>query len=171
MKLTKMVATLAISSLVISASAQTGSSPGAAPDLGAGPCMGSYGHVDPQQMREHMGARMAQRSKVLHDKLKLNADQEAAWKAMEAAWKPPADQKRLDIAEMEKLTAPERMEKMIERMKQHQETMGIRLNAVKAFYGTLSPEQQKTFDEETLAHWKKLGERRKARRGAKPGAP
>jgi hypothetical protein len=132
--------------------------------------MEADGHGDLQKMKERMGARMAQRAKVLHEKLKLNADQEPAWKAMEAAWKPPAEQKRLDIAEMGKLTAPERMEKMIERMKQHQETMGIRLNAVKAFYGMLSPEQQKTFDEETLAPWKKLSERIKgAKRGAKPG--
>ena len=132
--------------------------------------MEADGHWDPQKMKGRMAARMAQRAKVLHGKLKLNADQEIAWKDLETAWKPPADQKRLDIAEMEKLTSPERMEKMIERMKQHQEMMGIRLNAVKAFYGKLSPEQQKTFDQETLAPWKKLGERRMgAKRSAKAG--
>jgi hypothetical protein len=172
MKPMKTILALALSGLMMSAFAQMG--PGANPDPGSGPYMGAMGdggYMQPEQMRERMGARMAERAKELHDKLKLNADQDAAWKAMVAAWKPPTDQKRLDIAEMEKLTAPERMEKIMERLKQHEETFGMRLEAVKTFYNKLSPEQKKTFDQETLDNWKKRNEhRRNAKRGPRPQA-
>lgn len=163
MKPIKTLLALALSGLVMSAFAQMGPGSAAGPD--SHNCMGGH-----QSMREHMGERMAQRAKVLHDKLKLNPDQEEAWKTLQSAMKPPAEHKRLDMAEMEKLTAPERMEKMQEQMKQHQEAMGTRLQAVKAFYAKLSPEQQKTFDQESLAPWKKAAERRNAKRGAKPAA-
>ncbi len=175
MKMIQMILALSLSSLVMSASARMDPGPGADADIAGFPCMEAGKHGDPQKMKERIGDCMAKRAQVVHDKLNLNSDQEVAWKAMETAMKPPADRKRLDIAEMEKLTAPERMEKMIEQMKLHEETMGVRLNAVKEFYAKLSLEQQKTFDKETLAPWKKLGERAKARHAAamhgdKPGA-
>lgn len=162
MKPIKTLLALTLSGLVMSASAQMGPGPE------GHPCMEGRGPWGHQSMKEHMGERMAQRAKLLHDKLKLNPDQEEAWKALQSTMKPPAERKHLDMAEMEKLTAPERMEKMLEQMKQHQEAMGTRLQAVKAFYAKLSPEQQKTFDQESLAPWKKFAERRNAKRDAKP---
>jgi len=154
-----MLLALALSGLAMGASAQMG--PGAeSGHMGFGPCA-EGGQWKPEKM-QRMAARRAAHAKELHDKLQLNAEQETAWKTMEAAMKPAAERKRLDIAEMEKLTAPERMEKMIERMKQHEATMGARLDAVKAFYAVLSPEQRQIFDRETLAAWKKRSEKYRA---------
>ncbi|MGV3742533.1 MAG: Spy/CpxP family protein refolding chaperone [Burkholderiaceae bacterium] len=99
---------------------------------------------DPAKFKERMEKRQAE----LHDKLKLTANQEAAWKTFTASMTPAVGHaKRPDRAEMEKLTAPERMEKMLERSKQRQDAMASRLTAVKKFYAQLTPEQQKVFDE------------------------
>ena len=56
---------------------------------------------------------------------------------------------RWNQSAMAKLTSPERMEIMVERMKERENQMAAQLNALKTFYATLSPEQQKIFDAET----------------------
>mgnify|MGYP000084155066 CR=1 FL=1 len=59
----------------------------------------------------------------------------------------------------------ERAERMLERMRAHQSAMADHVAQLKAFYGQLSPEQQKIFDD---AH---RGERRGMRgRGMGPAA-
>ena len=91
----------------------------------------------------------------LKAKLKITASQEAAWNTFADSMKPPADMmgKRPDRAEMEKLTTPERIDKMQALHKEHMAAMEAMMNkhaeATKAFYAVLSPEQQKTFDAET----------------------
>ena len=92
-----------------------------------------------------------QRSAALHDRLKLNAEQEKAWTAYLAvmdrnidSWKP------LYRADLEKMTAPERLQAMIDRMKIHEKEMTDQLAALKTFYAKLTPEQQKIFDNESL---------------------
>ena len=100
---------------------------------------------DPAKFKERMEKRQAE----LHDKLKLTANQEAAWKTFTASMKP-ADRgqaQRPDRAEWDKLSAPERMEKMLERSKQRQDAMATRLSAMKTFYAQLTPEQQKVFND------------------------
>jgi len=85
----------------------------------------------------------------LHDKLKLTAQQEPAWKKFTAN-NPMADKAaRPDPAEMQKLNAPQRLEKGLEHMKTMETRMTEHLAALKEFYATLTPEQQKTFDEQT----------------------
>jgi Spy/CpxP family protein refolding chaperone len=99
------------------------------------------------QFDARMKERAAQRQAELHDALKLSPAQEAAWQAFSARMtsdQPPA---RPDRAEMEKLPAPERMERGLAMMQEHQKRMGERLAAVKEFYAVLTPEQQKVFDE------------------------
>lgn len=121
---------------------------GQAPVAGAqeGPArMHKHHKHDPAKFKERMEKRQAE----LRDKLKLTQNQEAAWKTFTASMAPAADRaKRPDRAEMEKLTAPERMEKMLERSKQRQDAMAARLQAVKKFYAQLTPEQQKVFNDE-----------------------
>lgn len=85
----------------------------------------------------------------LHADLKLAPDQEAAWKA----WSAPIQQRaatmkerRPDFEAMSKLPAPERMEKMLERMKEHEKEMEAGLVATRSFYATLTPEQRQVFD-------------------------
>jgi protein CpxP len=103
-----------------------------------------HGKFDPAKFKEHM----AKRQKELHDKLKLTAAQEPAWATFTAAVAPPADMgKRPDRAEWDKLSAPERMEKRLGMMKEHEARMASRLQATKTFYAQLTPEQQKVFND------------------------
>lgn len=87
----------------------------------------------------------------LHDKLKLTAQQESAWKKFTANQTVVDKTARPDPAEMQKLNAPQRMEKGLERMKSMETKMTEHLAALKEFYAVLTPEQQKVFDEQTPA--------------------
>lgn len=130
----------------------------AALTLGAGPALAYKGDCGPMgygmygqgsgSKAERMQERYQARHEQLHKELKLTEAQEPAWKAFSeksgpraAGWQGP------DREAMSKLTAPERMEKMLEMSKQHQAFMSERLEALKAFYAVLTPEQQKIFDE------------------------
>jgi Zn-finger nucleic acid-binding protein len=63
--------------------------------------------------------------------------------------KPPADAKWPDRAEIDKLTTPERLDKMRELRKQRDAQMDKRDEATRTFYATLSAEQKKIFDANT----------------------
>jgi protein CpxP len=93
-----------------------------------------------------MAERMARHQAMLHDKLKLNASQEAAWKTYAAAVTPPPGQGRERI-DWEKLSAPERLERMLAMMREHEVQMGTHLAAMKTFYATLTPLQQQIFND------------------------
>lgn len=117
---------------------------------------GKQGNQDKQAKYEKRGERMqeymAKRQTELHAKLKLSATQEPAWKAYTTSMTPPTMEQRQaqrpDRAAMQNMPAPQRMEAMLERMKQNQTRMESHLAALKTFYATLTPEQQKTFDAE-----------------------
>lgn len=98
----------------------------------------------PEQMKE----RHAKRQAALHDKLRLTPAQEPAWNSFAEKMKPGTRPARPDRAELEKLPAPERMERMLAMMKEREKKMADRLAVVKEFYAVLTPEQQKTFNEE-----------------------
>ena len=98
---------------------------------------------DPAKMEKMHEKHLA----TLHDKLKLTAQQEPAWQKF-AAIKPAESANRPDPAEMQKLNAPQRMEKGLEHMKSMEAKMTEHLAALKEFYAVLTPEQQKTFDEQ-----------------------
>jgi hypothetical protein len=88
----------------------------------------------------------------LHDSLNLSASQEEAWNAFQAASQPdPQDEARDRAAAqmMADLHAPQRVDLSIAAMKADLDTMERRGAALKAFYVTLSPAQQATFDRET----------------------
>jgi len=129
-----LVAAMAAVGLIGGASAQA--------YRGDGPC-------GPQAMERSPGKYAADRLQKLHDALKLAPEQEAGWKA----WSEPMLQQAGKMADMRtereammKLPAPERMEKMLDRMKEHQKRMEAHVEATKTFYAGLSPEQRKTFD-------------------------
>lgn len=110
-----------------------------------GPMGGPTGHGrehSPEQMQERMQKRAAE----LHDKLKLNATQESAWNAYVAKMRPAERPARGDRAEWDKLSAPERMDKIAARMQEHAQRMAQRAAATREFYAALTPEQQKIFD-------------------------
>ena len=84
---------------------------------------------------------------ILDCQEKLTGTQEAAWKTYIAAATPPAPPARPDRAQWEKLSAPERMEKMMTMMKEREGHMATHLAAMKTFYATLSPLQQQIFND------------------------
>lgn len=116
----------------------------------AGPADGMHQgmhHMNPARMQ----ARMDQHAAELKVRLKLTPAQEGAWTTFVAAHKMPADMmaKRPDRAALEKLTTPERLERMKALRSQHTTAMDQRDEATKTFYATLTPEQQKVFDAST----------------------
>ncbi len=120
---------------------------------GIGPMM-DHGRMDPAKMQQ----RSAKHQAELKARLKISAAQEGAWAAYVAAMQPAADlpgaegpdlhRKMRD--EMAKLSTPERIDRMGAIRVRHDTEFARRGEATKAFYATLSPEQQKVFDAETL---------------------
>ena len=112
------------------------------------------GQHDPAKMQ----AWIAKRHAELKTKLKITPAQEGAWTSFTAAMQPPGRMGRHapyeQGAEFDKLTTPERIDKMramrTQRMADRAAAMDKRGEATKAFYAALSPEQQKTFDAEHL---------------------
>ena len=103
--------------------------------------------ADHQKFAERMKQRIEKRETELHSKLKLNAGQETAWNSYIAKMRPEAPPARPDRAGFDKLPAPERMEKMLDLMKQREGKMAERVAATKEFYATLTPEQQQVFND------------------------
>lgn len=108
-------------------------------------------HHDPAKMQ----AMMARHHAELKTRLQITAAQEGAWTAYSAAMQPPAQGTRStpeQRAEFDKLTTPERIDKMAamraQRMTDMNAAMDKRGAATKALYAALSPEQQKVFDAE-----------------------
>jgi len=111
------------------------------------------GKMDPAKMQ----AKMDQRHAVLKAQLKITAAQEAAWTTFMDAHKPPAGmmgKPQPAMADMAKLTTPERIDKMKEmrtqRMAEMTAAMDKRADATKTLYAVLTPEQQKTFDAHSM---------------------
>ncbi|MEN9437066.1 MAG: hypothetical protein RIR09_1721 [Pseudomonadota bacterium] len=130
---------------------------------GPGGHMGKMGKMNPERRQ----AMMAKHLETLKAKLKITAAQEAAWSSFTASMQPPASmaQARPDRAALEKLTTPERIDKMRslrnQRMTDMQAAMDKRDDAIKTFYAALAPEQQKVFDAEHA----RMGKRRGAGHG------
>ncbi|MGQ0710341.1 MAG: Spy/CpxP family protein refolding chaperone [Rhodoferax sp.] len=116
----------------------------------AGPGMDhdGKGRMDPARMQ----ARMDKRLDSLKAALKLSPAQEADWTRFSTAMKPDlsAMPQRPSREELDKLSTPERLEKMRSlREQQHKDmsaAMDKRDEAVKAFYASLNAEQKKVFD-------------------------
>lgn len=106
-------------------------------------------HGDPAKIAQMHAQHLAE----LKAKLKITASQESAWGAFSDSMKPPANtvDKHPDGAELDKLTTPERIDKMRalhkERMAAMDAAMDKRSDATKKLYAELSPEQKKGFDE------------------------
>ena len=106
---------------------------------------------------ERMQERRVKHLADLKAKLKLNASQEGAWTNFTAATQPPARPANLPDratarAEFEKMTTPQRLERMQARQAERSARFAKRAEATKSFYAALSPEQQKTFDAESMRH-------------------
>lgn len=106
--------------------------------------------MDPSKIDAMVSKHLAD----LKAKLKIAPEQESAWKTFADAMKPNAkmQENRPDRAELDKLSTPERIEKMKALRNQHMSDMNAAMDkrddATKTFYATLSAEQKKTFDAE-----------------------
>lgn len=107
------------------------------------------GPVPNKERRERMQDHVAKRATDIKAKLKLTPEQEGAWTSYAAAMKPSPHAKWPDRSEIDKLTTPQRLDKMRELRNQHDAEMDKRDAATRAFYATLSAEQKKTFDANT----------------------
>lgn len=90
---------------------------------------------------------------TLHAALHITAPQESAWAAYRAAAPSPAvtEQRRNAAARMfPTLTSPRRIDLVEAEMRQELTELQRQSTALKALYATLSPEQQRVFDERTL---------------------
>ena len=109
---------------------------------------GPGGRFDPAKMQEFQARRLAD----LKAKLKLTPAQEGAWTTFTTELQPPAPGPRPERGEMEKLTTPQRLDKMREMRAAHAAFADKRDASIRTFYGTLNAEQQKTFDTEFRHH-------------------
>jgi len=147
-----VLATAGFTALAQPAGPDAASSPmmGTSGTMQRGGAMGMQGPRDPARME----AMVAKRLDALKAKLKLTPEQEGVWSTFTAAMKPPArtDMKRPDRAELDKLTTPERIDKMHalrnERMTAMNAAMDKREDAIKTFYAALNADQKKVFDAE-----------------------
>ena len=107
-----------------------------------------------------MQKRMAERQAKLKAELKLAPEQEAAWSAFveRTAHEPRmAGKNGAQREDWSKLTTPERLDKMQARHTERGEQMAKRIDATKSFYAALTPEQQKTFDSQSMRGFQRAG--------------
>ena len=151
---TMVIATCGYTTLA-SAQTATPAPAGAQPQMQDRMHRGDHSSIRERMFGNHQ-ERMAKRQAELKTKLKITPAQEGAWTTFTAAMQPPAGSMmgmRHDPkvkAEMDKLTTPERIDKMqamrAERMKTMSAEMDKRGAATKAFYSVLSSEQKAVFD-------------------------
>jgi len=132
----------------------------AMPSLAQGPdgCYG-MGPMGGERAQGRMGERMKQHQQRLHDALKLNPEQEKAWAKYQESHPFGQPGLRAQREDLSKLSAPERADKMLELQRQHQDAMGKHVTAMKDFYAQLTPEQKKTFDEQSALQGRQGGRR------------
>lgn len=144
----RLVATAVIAALAFPVLAQT---PPTTPNAEAGASAPRGAPMqrhtpDPARMQERMARHMA----AIKDKLQLTPAQEPAWAAFTSAMQPGERPARLDYQDMQTLTTPERIDRMRALRAQRSAEADRRGEAIKTFYATLTPAQQKTFDAHTL---------------------
>jgi len=144
-----LLAATLVASLGLAAVAQ----PAPAPAPG-GQAM-QHRQMDParmQEMRARMDQRMNERLEFFKFKLKITPAQEGAWTSWASAIKPTGarPQQRTDRAEMERLSTPERIDRIRAMRSARQAEMDKRFDATKTFYAQLNAEQKKEFDETSM---------------------
>ncbi len=107
-----------------------------------------------EAVQEKWEARREARLDDLKEKLKLAPSQEAAWQAFTQSAKPGPMMQNGDREAMRasfaRMSAPERMDAMLQKADLRRAHMAARADAVKAFYAQLTPEQQAVFDAESM---------------------
>lgn len=110
-------------------------------------CSHSWG----KEQNDGAGAHFDKRISALHTALKLATSQEAAWTEFSDKMKPvkmekPGHQGWKD------LSTPDRLDRMLDNMKSHEQRMTEHAATVRSFYDTLTPDQKKIFDNHFQEH-------------------
>ncbi len=121
--------------------------------------------MTPEQRQQFMQQRM----ESFKQKLQLTPAQEPAWNSFVQSMQPQARGAQLDWQGMDKLTTPERIDRMRAMQAQRGAEMDRRGDAVKAFYAQLTPAQQKTFDAEGARMYGQRGAYGGGRKGGQMG--
>lgn len=102
-------------------------------------------------MSERMERHRSERLTQLKQALNLTPEQEPAWNAF-VARTAPADMPmpRLSKDEWRQLSTPERLDRMATLRDARHQAMTKRMDATRSFYGALTSEQQKVFDEKGM---------------------
>ncbi len=109
-----------------------------------------HGMMGNQKMHEKQEARHLKHLEELKVFLQLQSTQEAAWNEFVGIMKTPMKRPPpMQKAEVEKLTTPERIDKMMAFKAERDADMAQRMTATKKFYASLTPAQQKVFDTHT----------------------
>lgn len=113
-------------------------------------CEARHAHHAHAKGEEHAAKRMSE----LKEKLKLKPGQEAAWNtfanASQPGLRPAGGDRKAMRGEFEKLNTPQRLDKMLAMTDMRRAKLAERVQATKAFYAQLSPEQQGVFDAEAM---------------------
>lgn len=103
-----------------------------------------------QQWQEKRAARHAERLGKLKQQLALTPAQEPAWTRFAQAMQRPGNAARPQREDLAKLTTPQRIDRLRELRAERNAAMDARLDATKAFYAELQPEQQRSFDSASM---------------------
>ncbi len=107
-----------------------------------------------QKIHAKWEARRAEHLAELKQQLELRPEQEAAWNAFVSASQPGmhpiTGEKQAMRAAFEKLTTPQRLDRMLAMSEARSARLAARAEAIKAFYAQLTPEQQGVFDTEAM---------------------
>lgn len=104
-------------------------------------------HMD--KMHAKMGERHAKHLAELKGKLNLQASQEGVWTSFTQSMHQPEHAARPDFASMEKMTTPERLDRMQAIKTERDAQMQKRIDGTKTFYAALNAEQKQVFDKES----------------------
>ena len=128
---------------------------------GPASAQGKPPHLSEQKKSQMQARRAENRAKRLQELkvfLQLQDNQDAAWSSFYAVMqKPMVKAERLKPEELEKLSTPERIDKMMAVKAERDSQMNQRMSAIKTFHASLNTQQQKVFDTHALAAMKRLG--------------
>ncbi len=106
--------------------------------------------MDPSKRDAFRAERHQKHLRELKVFLQLQPSQESAWHTFSTVMMTPMKRPTPPApGELEKMTTPERIDKMMVLKAERDAEMNRRMTATKTFYATLTPAQQKVFDTHT----------------------
>ncbi len=118
-------------------------------------------HLSEKQKSQVQDRRAEHRAKRLQELkvfLQLEGNQESAWSSFyDVMQRPIVKPERLKAEELEKLSTPDRIDKMMAVKAERDSQMNQRMSAIKTFYASLNTQQKKVFDTHSLSSIKRFG--------------